>query len=147
MNVTPELTGLVGIVAGVLGKSYAAKRSADSSDTATAIGTLVRLLDREKDEHRVTRDRLSQSQTESDMRGAQVGDLSARVEMLTERVAELLGRMTEVLARVEDLDAKNDDCERRNAALTTRVHKLERRNTPPDMTAVQPEMHEEVGHE
>lgn len=131
----------------LLAKTYATKRVHDSKDHAldvtasqTAISTLVELLRNEQTSHNHTRDRLSAANTEIDLRGGQVGDLAARVEMLERRDAERE-------ARVLKLDERNDDCERRNAALARRVYLLERsRVTPPnDTPAVMPTMHEEVG--
>lgn len=133
----------------LLGKAYATKRAHDSKDHAidvaasqAAIATLVELLRNEQTSHNFTRDRLSAANTEIDLRGGQVGDLAARVEMLEQRDAERE-------ARVAKLDERNDDCERRNAQLSRRVYLLERsRSTPPnDTPAVMPLQHEEVGHE
>jgi hypothetical protein len=131
----------------LLTKAYATKRAHDSKDHAidvaasqTAISTLVELLRNEQTSHNHTRDRLSAANTEIDLRGGQVGDLGARVELLEKRDAERE-------ARVLKLDERNDDCERRNAALARRVYLLERNRVTPvnDTPAVMPFQHEEVG--
>lgn len=119
----------------VLVRAYTTKREHDSRDhaldvsvTQLAINTVVSLLEKEQAAHARTRDRLSQSQTESDMRGGQVGDLAARVEMFMAQVAELRSDMAV-------LDRKNDDCEQRNAKLAARVFALEgNRKTPANDT-------------
>lgn len=122
-------SGLAGLGAW-MAKGYATKRTHDSKDHAvdastasTTLATMVRLLEREQDAHTHTRDRLSACNTEVDLRGAQVGDLGARVEMLEARDIEREKRMAK-------LDERNDACERQNAELTRRVHSLERKTTP-----------------
>lgn len=127
------LAGSVGTVAGVIGGVLTARtKRGEREDSA-----LARVLERRDEDCRKLTNDLSLARTEADLRGAQVGDLGARVEMLMEQVAE-------VRTLAAALDAKNDDCERRNAELARRVYRLEKRSTPPDMPAV-PTMHEEVG--
>jgi len=130
------LAGAVGTVAGVLGKTFAARTARGEREDSA----LARVLERRDEDCRRLGDRLDQSRTESDLRGAQVGDLGARVEMLEARDAERE-------ARVLKLDERNDDCERRNAALARRVFLLERNRVTPanDTPAVMPTQHEEVG--
>lgn len=124
----------------LIGKAYATKLAYASKDHAldvnasqATVATLVDLLRTEQASHNHTRDRLSAANTEVDLRGAQVGDLSARVELMAERF--------------DDLVKRNDDCERRSADLARRVYRLERRTTPPGDTpaVLLPVQHEEVG--
>lgn len=130
--------GLTGALAWIA-KGYTTKREHDSKDHAvdassasTTLATMVRLLEREQDAHARTRDRLSATNTEVDLRGAQVGDLSARVELMIEEMQRTAAEIAGLRAEVADLRKVNDDCERRNATLAQRVYHLERKRTPPD---------------
>ncbi len=143
MNLTETILALAGTgglsgMAAWIGKGYATKRAHDSTDHAldastvgTTLATMVRLLEREQDSHSRTRDRLSATNTEVDLRGAQVGDLSARVELMIEEMQRTHAEIAAMRTEVAELRRLNDDCERRNATLAQRVYHLERKRTPP----------------
>jgi septal ring factor EnvC (AmiA/AmiB activator) len=152
MNLTETILAIAGTgglsgMAAWIGKGYATKRAHDSRDHAldastfgTTLATMVRLLEREQDAHNHTRDRLSQANTEIDLRGGQVGDIGARFETLTERFEELREEMREVRK-------DRDDCRADNERLERRIAVLEKRDTP-DSTPrpiLRPVQHEAVG--
>ena len=154
MNLTETIVAIIGTggvtgVGGWLAKSYATKRAHDSSDHAidastfgSTLATMVRLLEREQDSHNHTRDRLSQANTEIELRSGQIGDIGGRFETLMERFEELRAEMREVRK-------DRDDCRADNERLERRIAILEKRDTP-DSTPrpiLRPIMSEVVGHE
>lgn len=141
------LIAIVGLVLGALGKAYTSRQDRGSKEDSA----LARVLERRDEDCRRLQDRLSAASTEVDMRGAQVGDLGARVDMLMEQMTEMRADRE----RERELYERGmSECEARNAELTQRVFQLEqrvKRITPPgDTPAVgvqKPIMSEVVVHE
>jgi chromosome segregation ATPase len=145
--INEALMGLGGIALGALGKAYASRQDRGSKEDSA----LARVLERRDEDCRRLQDRLSAAATEVDLRGAQVGDLSARVELIMEQMSEM---RSERDREREMYERGMDECEARNAELTQRVFQLEqrvKRITPPgDTPAVgvqKPIMSEVVVHE
>lgn len=149
------LSGAVGTVAGVVGKTLVARsqRGAQMDNLMAQIVHAEQTAHAQtRAEHARTRDELSQARTSEQLLSGQVGDLAARVELMEDRDKQ---REAEHAERELAAERRNDECEERVAALTARVRKLERHGvTPPGGTpAVEssdrirpPVMSESVGY-